>query len=186
MNQRQSHRRQCHRQIGPRARPPLQHGFTYLGLLILVAIIGVASTASIQLGVVVQRRMAEEALLAIGMEFRNALVSYANATPAGLDRHPASIDDLLKDPRYPGVRRHLRQHYVDPLTGRDEWGITRAPNGGGIVGLYSLAGDKPIKIGNFEAPFQDFAEMTSYRGWVFSGQPTVGQSNLSPTGATIP
>jgi len=114
--------------------------------------------------------MAEETLLAIGIEFRNALASYANATPVGQNRRPKSIDDLLRDPRYPQVRRHLRQRYVDPLTGRAEWGLVQAPDGTGIAGIYSLAKGTPIQIGNFEPPFQSFAGKTSYREWVFSGE----------------
>lgn len=144
-----------------------ERGFTYLGLLILVAIIGIASATSLQAGAALQRRAAEEELLDIGMAFRNALISYANATPMGQKRAPSSLQDLLKDPRYPNPRRHLRKLYADPLTGKEEWGVIEAQDGGGIIGVYSLSNARPIKTGNFEAVFQGFAGKTSYREWRF-------------------
>jgi type II secretory pathway pseudopilin PulG len=142
-------------------------GFTYIGLLILLAIIGITSAASLQVGSVLQRRAAEEELLEIGTEFRNALLSYANATPVGVSRAPQTLQDLVKDPRYPGVRRHLRKLYADPITGKEEWGVVYALDGNGIVGVYSLSQAKPIKIGNFDQAFPGFANRNTYREWVF-------------------
>lgn len=149
-------------------------GFTYLGLIITVAIIGIASAATLQLGSVTQRRAAEEELLEIGSEFRNALISYANATPVGQKRAPSSLDDLLKDPRYPNPKRHLRKLYADPITGKEEWGIIEAIDGSGIVGVYSLSNAQPIKVDNFDPLFHDFAGKKSYRDWKFlvAPQPT--------------
>ncbi|MEO8387795.1 type II secretion system protein [Polaromonas sp.] len=140
-------------------------GFTYLGLLILVAIIGIVSTATLQLGSLVARRAAEEELLAIGAEFQAALSSYATATPSGQKRTPTSLNDLLRDPRYPGVRRHLRKLYSDPITGKDEWGIVQM--GSEITGIYSLSNATPIKQKNFEPEFIDFEDTTTYQAWKF-------------------
>jgi type II secretory pathway pseudopilin PulG len=152
-------------------RPRRSDGFTYLGLIILVAIISIASAATLQMGSVVQRRAAEEELLEIGDEFRNALISYANATPAGQKRGPASLQDLLKDPRYPNPKRHLRKLYADPITGKDQWGIVEAIDGSGIIGVHSLSEATPIKIDKFESAFLDFAGKTSYRDWRFIAFP---------------
>ncbi len=66
-------------------------GFTYIGLLIALALIALAATATVQGGALLQRRQAEEELLVVGREFRNALQSYANATPAGQKRYPPSL-----------------------------------------------------------------------------------------------
>jgi type II secretory pathway pseudopilin PulG len=142
-------------------------GFTYVGLLILIAIIGIASAATVQVGSVLQRREAEQALLEIGLEFQNALLSYANATPPGQLRAPKTLQDLIKDPRNPKPQRHLRKLYVDPITGKEEWGIVHSPDGLGIIGVYSLSEASPIKIGNFEAPYRGFENKTSYRDWKF-------------------
>ena len=142
-------------------------GFSYLGLLILIAIIGIAASTTLQAGSILQRRAAEEELLEIGAEFRSALISYANATPAGQKRAPSSLQDLLKDPRYPGVRRHLRKLYADPITGKEEWGLVDAIDGSGIAGFHSLSNAKPIKISNFDIAFQEFEQKSSYRDWKF-------------------
>lgn len=143
-------------------------GFTYLGLLILIAIISIAATATVQVGALAQRRAAEEELLFVGMTYRQALTSYANATPAGLPRHPKALEDLLKDPRYPNTRRHLRRLYPDPITGKAEWGLLLAIDGRGITGIYSLSAATPIKIGGFEQELVHFSGKTSYQDWKFS------------------
>jgi len=145
-----------------------QRGFTYLGLLILIAIIGIASAATVQVGALAGRRAAEEDLLYIGMEFRRALLSYASSTPAGQSRLPRSLEDLLKDPRYPNTRRHLRKLYADPITGKTEWGLIPAVDGSGIAGIHSLSDATPIKIDKFEPELADFAGKTSYRDWRFT------------------
>lgn len=153
-----------HRNVSCR---PRSGGFTYLGLLILIAIIGVASAATVQVGSILQRRAAEEELLSIGAAFRNALISYASATPAGQQPGPSTLQDLLKDPRYANPRRHLRTLYADPITGKQEWGTIMYFDGKGIAGIYSLSDAKPIKIGNFESPDQAFVGKSSYREWKF-------------------
>lgn len=145
----------------------LNGGFTYVGLLILIAIIGIASAATMQVGSVLQRREAEQELLAIGSEFQNALISYANATPAGQLRAPKTLQDLIKDQRNPKPQRHLRKLYVDPITGKEEWGTVHSPDGAGIIGVYSLSEASPIKIGNFDVAFKGFEDKTSYRDWKF-------------------
>lgn len=144
-----------------------QAGFTYVGVLILLAIISLTATASLQVGAIAQRRAAEEELLEIGSQFRAALASYAAASPPGQKRSPSKLEELLRDARYPDTRRHLRKLYADPLTGKDDWGLLMAPDGGGIIGVYSLSEDKPIKIGNFEPPYERFADKPSYRHWIF-------------------
>lgn len=142
-------------------------GFTYIGLLIMVAIISLVSTAALQVGAVQERRSAEEALLQIGAEYSQALASYAIASPPGQKRSPSTLQDLVRDRRFPTPRRHLRKIYADPITGKEEWGLVMAPDGSGIIGIYSLSDAQPIKIANFETPNENFAKKTSYRFWVF-------------------
>ena len=98
-------------------------GFTYLGLLILLAVLGLVGAAGLKMGTLLQRAAAEEELLEIGAQFQDALRSYAAATPPGQKQQPATLQDLLKDPRFPNPRRHLRKIFVDPVTGKAEWGI---------------------------------------------------------------
>ena len=145
-------------------------GFTYLGLLLLIAVLGLVSGATVQLGALLQRHAAEEALLNFGEEYRAALISYAAATPTGQARRPSSLQDLVRDPRYPMVRRHLRKIYADPITGKTVWGTVSSVDGVGIAGIHSLSEAAPIKVGNFASPFEQFAGQASYREWVFSGR----------------
>lgn len=155
-------------------------GFTYIGLLILLALIALVASASLQVGSILQRRAAEEELLAIGLEFRLALQSYAARSQAGQKRNPTSLADLVKDPRFPNTVRHLRKIYVDPLTGNAEWGVVNAVDGSGVIAVFSLSKDKPIKIGNFDPVWQGFDASESYQRWRFSAvalMPTLNQPN---------
>ena len=156
-------------------------GFTYLGLMILVAILALATSGTLTLGSIAQRREAEQRLLEVGATYRQAIASYLNSSPGGNRRYPARLADLLRDPRYPGVRRHLRQLYPDPITGKAEWGLVPAP-GGGIMGIYSLSEARTIKIAEFEAENQSFEGKSRYVEWVFVVQPLMPGSGGGGTG----
>lgn len=144
-----------------------QGGFTYLSLIILVAIIGMATAATLKMGSVIQRSRAEQQLLDIGAAYSDALQSYADATPAGMPTQPRSLNELLRDPRFPGVRRHLRRIYVDPMTGGMEWGIVYLGNKAGVLAVYSLSDAKPVKIGNFPPRFAALAGRQKISEWRF-------------------
>jgi type II secretory pathway pseudopilin PulG len=150
-----------------------QAGFTYIGVLILLAIIALTATGGLQVGAVMQRRAAEESLLDIGGEFRAALKSYAKATPAGLPTAPRSLQDLLRDPRFPNPVRHLRKVYFDPMTGKQDWALVFSPDGMGILGIHSRSTGRPIKIGNFPPAYQSFQDSKSYAEWIFALPPAV-------------
>lgn len=147
-----------------------QGGFAYLVLLLAIALIGIAASSAVSLGATLARRDAELQLLAIGAEFDQALRSYAGvpgaATAVAGARGPRNLEDLLRDPRYPGVRRHLRKLYADPLTGSAEWGLVRDGEGF-IIGVYSQSAGRPIKRGQFPPMQAHFEEAESYSGWAF-------------------
>lgn len=157
-----------------------QGGFTYVGVIVLVAIIGLVGAATLRVGILMQRAAAEEELLEIGATFSDALRSYAAATPKGQPTHPQSLGDLLKDPRFPGVRRHLRKLYIDPITGGAEWGLITAGEKGGILGFYSLSDSAPLKISNFDIRFPGFDNRKKISDWKFTA---TGQ-NVVATGST--
>lgn len=143
-------------------------GFTYLSLIILLAIIGLVTASALKLGSVIQRSRAEQELLDIGAAFSDALKSYADATPAGQPPQPPSLKELLKDPRFPGIRRHLRKLFVDPMTGKAEWGIVYLGDKVGVLAVYSLSSDKPVKVGNFPARYSGFESKSHISDWKFA------------------
>ncbi|MES2159810.1 MAG: type II secretion system protein [Pseudomonadota bacterium] len=157
-------------------------GFTYLSLIILLAIIGLVTASALKLGSVIQRSRAEQELLDIGAAFSDALKSYADATPAGQPPQPPSLKELLKDPRFPGTRRHLRKLFVDPMTGKAEWGIVYLGDKVGVLAVYSLSSAKPVKIGNFPARYSGFEGKNHISDWKFA----MAQAGPEPTLMTGP
>lgn len=154
-----------------------QQGFTYLGLIVLVTVIGLVGAATLKVESLIRRAQAEEELLEIGAEFSRALRSYAAATPRGQRQIPPKLQDLLRDPRFPYPRRHLRKIYIDPITGKDEWGIMYLSGESGVIGVHSLSDSKPLKIANFDARFQNFDKADLISDWRFT---MTGQGALPP------
>jgi type II secretory pathway pseudopilin PulG len=146
-------------------------GFTYIGLLIAVAVIAAGSAAALGAGANLQRRDNEAELLAIGREFRHALQAYADATPVGQPDAPRELTELLRDPRHLGVRRHLRRIYPDPLTGKSEWGIERSPDGR-IRGIHSLSRTAPFRNTGFPPGMEGFEQAERHDQWVFALTPS--------------
>lgn len=144
-----------------------QRGFTYLGLIILLAIIGLVGAAGLKMGTLLQRAAAEEELLEIGAQFSDALRSYAAATPQGQPQQPPSLQELLKDPRFPNPRRHLRKIFVDPVTGKAEWGIIYLGDKVGVLGVHSLSDAPPLKIANFDVRFPNMENREKISDWKF-------------------
>ncbi|WP_246796413.1 type II secretion system protein [Burkholderia perseverans] len=171
---------------GPGARRG-QHGLAYLALLIGIVIIGVVAAGTIQLGALYQRRMAERALLDIGDEFQRALLSYTDNTPVGQPTQPRSLEELVRDPRYPNPVRHLRRIYADPLTGKADWVLVRSPNGQTIVGIHSASHEHPIQLRQFPEQFRGFEDKHSYTQWVFVARPPQqGLGARAPGGVPVP
>lgn len=147
--------------------------------MVLIAVVGMISAGAVSVGHRVSRQHAENELLAIGAEYRAALISYGAGAPAAAMAGPAELQDLLRDPRVPGVRRHLRKIYADPLTGQTQWGLLRASNGR-IIGIRSLALGAPSKQADFGDQFPGFEGATSYSQWVFSAHPIVFPPGATP------
>jgi type II secretory pathway pseudopilin PulG len=149
-----------------------EQGFAYIWVLLAVAFMGVGLTVAVDLHASAVQRDKEAELLAIGHQFRSAIGRYYETQASGSDNmpgrkaYPASLDDLLRDSRYPDIKRHLRQVFVDPMTGKAEWGLMRI--GGRIVGVYSLSQHKPIKQEGFEADDMNFRIKDHYSDWVFT------------------
>jgi type II secretory pathway pseudopilin PulG len=145
-------------------------GFTYIGVLVLVALMGLVLAAAGQDWHTLQQREKEQELLFIGKQFRLALNRYAKHTPGQAKRAPLHLEELLQDPRYPGIQRYLRKIYPDPMTGSTEWGLITGPNGE-IYGVHSLSDDEPVKKSNFGFADRQFEGKMKYSDWVFMRVP---------------
>lgn len=145
-------------------------GFAYLGLVVAVAVMGIALAAAGEAWQAAARRDKEQELLFVGNQIRMALAQYYLQAPPQAARHPMSLDDLLRDPRTPGTRRYLRRLYLDPMTGKAEWGLVRGADGA-IYGVHSLSPARPLKRAGFSRADQNFAQAASYADWVFMFSP---------------
>jgi type II secretory pathway pseudopilin PulG len=145
-------------------------GFTYLGVLFLVAIMGALLALTGAIWSTAQQREKERELLFVGHEFRKAIGSYYERTPGSIKRYPSTLNDLLKDNRQLAAVRHLRRIYADPITSSSEWGIVRAADGG-IIGVHSLSTQPVIKQSNFSQQDVAFEKATKYAEWRFVYEP---------------
>jgi type II secretory pathway pseudopilin PulG len=143
-----------------------QRGFTFLGLLIIVMIMGAGLAATGALFSHAAQREKERELLFVGNQFRAAIESYYRRSP-GAASYPKALADLLEDKRFPMPQHHLRRLYADPITGQPDWALVEAPGGAGIMGVRSRSEAAPIKTGNFDARDAAFEGAGSYAEWQF-------------------
>jgi len=145
-----------------------QSGFTLMGLLFMIAILGMSMLAAGTLWHTASQRQKERELLFAGDQYRRAIESFWNMPlPAGTPRRlPQNFDELIEDPRFPQTVRHLRRIYPDPMTRSAEWGMVKAQDGG-IAGVYSLSEGKPFRKANFPSAYQAFDGQPAYSGWKF-------------------
>ena len=147
-----------------------ERGFTLAGALLLVAALGAGMAAYGEFASHAAQREKEQELLFVGNQFRQAIAAYYEGTPGAVKRFPKKLDELLQDQRHPTVRRHLRRLYADPITGKREWGLVQAPEGG-IMGVYSLSQAQTIKSGAFALRDRAFEGAGRYSDWQFTHTP---------------
>jgi type II secretory pathway pseudopilin PulG len=141
-------------------------GFTYIGLLIAVVVLGIGLSAVGTVWRTHAQREREQELLFIGQEFQRAIAAYYRAGGGGLSRFPQELDDLLEDKRGPEPKHYLRKLYVDPMTGAQDWTILRTDMLG-ITGIASSSQAEPVKKDGFAADEESFKDATCYCDWKF-------------------
>jgi type II secretory pathway pseudopilin PulG len=161
--------------------PISERGFTYLGIMIIVMVMGMGLAAFGTIYSQTAQRDKEAELLFVGEQFRDAIQSYYLKSP-GARMYPKKLEDLVEDKRFPMPMRHLRRIYPDPITASTDWGLVEMPNNGGIMGVYSKSEEKPIKQGNFiAAKHQPFEDADSYTKWTFTYSPPGSGPAAPPT-----
>ena len=151
-------------------------GFTYLGLLIAMTIIGIMAGVVGPSWSAASRAEKERELIWRGHQFRNAIGMYVRArvipvsTPErpGMTAvpYPSELKDLQKDPKFAAPHRYLRKSYIDPMTGEDDWVVVLDEHGH-IKGVHSNSDAEPLKQDNFDLADSDFAGKTKYSEWIF-------------------
>lgn len=96
-------------------------GFTYLGLLIAIALMSIGLLGASEIWVTNNRRQQAAELEWVGGQFIQALGSYYESSPGSAKVYPATLNELLEDRRFLTMRRHLRQIYRNPYTGKPDW-----------------------------------------------------------------
>ena len=77
-----------------------ESGFTFLGALIVVALISVGLAAAGAGSAVERHREQEQQLLFAGQQIRDAIGRYYQLTPGTVKRYPEDLTDLLLDRRH--------------------------------------------------------------------------------------
>lgn len=158
-----------------------QAGFTYIGLLLFVAISGIGLAIAAQVWHTEVQREKEKELLFVGEQFRLAIGSYYENAPDGVKKYPNSLEELLLDTRFPTVKRHLRKIYPDPMTGLPQWGLDKAQER--IVGVHSLSAKAPLKKAGFSEQYASFTGVGQLQDWRFVYMPTAISETFGSTGS---
>jgi hypothetical protein len=129
------------------------------------------------------QRSREEELFWRGDQYRRAIESFfetKTGTGGGLNSFPAKLEDLVRDPRFPEVRRHIRRLFPDPMTGRD-WILIKNP-AGRIAGVKSGSDLRPFRQSGFPEGYESFEGRSRYSDWEFTFTPRVKK----PQRRTVP
>lgn len=141
-----------------------QRGFTYLGVLFLIALLGIGLAGTGEAWSVISRRARERELLWVGNQYVRAIRAYYTQSP-GVRQFPPTLDDLVEDRRFPEPRRHLRRLYPDPIS-REPFQVVFSGDGR-VGGVRSPSDETPMKQDEFPPKYRDFKGMTKYSDWLF-------------------
>ena len=158
-----------------------QCGYTFIGLLASVVILGLMLTVVSRVWMTTVQRERESQLLWVGHAYRAAIASYY--VHGG--QFPQSLEQLLQDDRSPVPLRHLRQLYPDPMTGAADWTLISDPMSQRIMGVASSSKATPIKRQGFELVDGVFTDTDCYCLWQFVYWPRRFGAPL-PSGVNVP
>ena len=125
----------------------VQRGFSYLVLLLWLAIGSALLTALVSRWSFEARREREKEFVFRAEQYRLAIESYAAPVNlngcSNLQQLPVSLNDLVTDSRCGLTRHHLRALYSDPITRSPQWGLVQSF--GAIEGVYSMSDLAPVR-----------------------------------------
>ena len=156
--------------MAPRIRRA-QGGFTYLGLIILVTVIGLVGAATLKIDALL-RRAAGRRRAARHRRRSSAprCASYAAATPKGQPPQPPSLAGTAEGSAHAGRAAPPAQDFRRPGHRQRRSGAssTRATMSA-CWRCTACRRRKPLKIGNFDARFVGFENKQHLSDWKFTG-----------------
>ena len=160
-----------------------QAGYTYMALLLALAVISMTVGLGASMLTNSVRRDKEEDLLYAGDQIRQAIERYHALNLTGQYPYPRDLDALLRDPFQPGLKRHLRRVYLDPISPAEDWVLIRDERRG-IIGVHSSSTREPLKTGGFPKEYENFRNAKTYADWHFiaAGAVAAIQQKPSPFG----
>lgn len=163
-----------------------QRGLVLMVVLVMLVILGLSMGIAGSTWRTVVQRAKEKELLFRGDQYRKAIKSYYSVKHGGrAGLFPSSLEDLVKDPRFPGTKRHIRKLFKDPLTGEDFIVIKDLKSGGRIKGVRSDSKLEPFKKDGFRKENEKFVDAENYQKWEFiyeppKATPRAGSAPTSP------
>ncbi len=142
-----------------------ENGFSYLAVLFMMVVMGSVLATAGQVWSTAAGREKEAELIFRGGQIRKAIGRYYEESP-GAKAYPKKLEDLLNDSRWPVIKRHLRKLYVDPMTGKPDWEIIKAADGG-IMGVKSRSPRDAYKRTNFPPALSGIEGKAKYNEWEF-------------------
>jgi type II secretory pathway pseudopilin PulG len=152
--------------VGERCGSGVQQGFTYVWVLAAVAVVGIGLAAIGPAWVEAAKREREAELLRIGQLYAQAIASYHRSSPGSEKRYPPSLDALLLDARFVGIRRHLRRAYGDPTNAGQPFGIVRGSDAT-VRGVFSRSVEAPLQQEPLDLGLVVLPAARSYSEWQF-------------------
>jgi type II secretory pathway pseudopilin PulG len=146
-----------------------QQGISLLLVLIMVVVVGLSAAVAGSTWQTIVQRSKEAELLFRGDQYRRAIDSYFKSAHGGrAGQLPTDLEQLLKDPRFPEPRKHIRKLFSDPMTG-GEFEPIRTGGGtiGPIRGVRSSSSKEPFKKDGFAEEYANFKDADSYQSWEF-------------------
>lgn len=143
-----------------------QSGYMLIAALVLMAAMAASASVVAARWADETQREREQELLRAGNEIAAALAAYAHDSAGSTRSHPAELDVLLEDRRAFGTKRYLRSVEPDPMTGRRDWGLIRAEDGG-IAGVFSRSEAPPFLRVPRSLSHVDLPVVDRYADWKF-------------------
>ncbi len=112
-----------------------ERGYALLFVFLMAAVVALYLYAQLPRVAFESERDKEQLLIDRGEQYKRAIQLYVIA----VKKYPSKIEDLENT----NEKRYLRQRYIDPMTGKDEWRLIHV-NAGGVL-LDSLV--KPLQTG---------------------------------------